>query len=321
MDKTIQRLCSDGSRALVFGIGGGGDVVGALLTARYLKSFGVDVVLEGLSWERYANDPEPGPRKIAEIKNAKVVSKTTAMANPDTYTSKGVRFAESSVAEFLDEETLILDLNQGVKGAIGGLNETIEKLNLDFVIGIDVGGDVLARGDEKDLHSMLADSMVLAVLPNLEVPAILGVLGFGVDGELNPEELLENSSKIASEGGFLGARGLTPDDLEVLDKVLKKVKTESSALAAKSAKGQTGEIEIRGGYRKVKLSLLSAITFFFEPETVTKVINKVAKELVDTRSLDEAQNVLDRKGLPSELTFERNYVWKDYTEKDELFEG
>jgi hypothetical protein len=47
----------------------------------------------------------------------------------------------------------------------------------------------------------------------------------------------------------------------------------------------------------------------------------VAKELVKTRSLDEAQAVLERMGVPSELTFERNYVWKKYASSDKLYGG
>lgn len=321
MVEALEELAEKGDRALVLGIGGGGDVVGTLSTARYLRTLGVETVVGGLSWERYVNDPEPGPREIGEMENAEPLSETTALAGSETRSEGGVKFTESVVADVLGEETLLLDLGEGVQGSIQGLNSTIDELDLDFVVGIDVGGDVLAGGDEDGLHSMLADSMVLAALPNLEVPAILGVLGFGTDGELGQEQLLENSANIASERGFLGARGLVPDDLEVLDEVIERTKTESSALAVRAARGETGEIEIRGGYRKVYLSPISAVTFYFDPEVVVEEISKVAEKLVDTRSLDEAQEILEREGVPSELTFERNYVWKDSTEEDELFEG
>lgn len=50
-------------------------------------------------------------------------------------------------------------------------------------------------------------------------------------------------------------------------------------------------------------------------------ISRVAKKLVPTRSLEEAQGVLEREGVPSELTFERNYMWKRYTVSDRLFGG
>jgi len=319
MRKSLEVLVKEASYAIVFGVGGGGDVVGTIPTSRYLRWLGIRTLIGGLTWERYVNDPEPGPRKMEEIIEIKRLSATVGLANARTRTTKGIRFTESMVAEVLGEETLLVDLNQGVRGAIDGLNEAIERLGVDLFVGIDVGGDVLASGSEEGLHSMLADSMVLAAMVNLRVPSVLGVLGCCTDGELSLEQFSQQLSKIAGYGGFLGARGLTPEDLEVLDEVIPKTKTESSALAVKAARGFQGEIEIRGGYRKVMLTPMSAMTFYIDPQVVFDRVSKVAKELVPTRSLDEAQAVLERYGVPSELTFERNYVWKRYAAKDELY--
>ena len=50
-------------RPLVIGMGGGGDVVGALATAEFSRLYdGADPVVGGLTWERRAIDPVPGPR-------------------------------------------------------------------------------------------------------------------------------------------------------------------------------------------------------------------------------------------------------------------
>jgi hypothetical protein len=249
---------------------------------------------------------------MEEIVELKRVSKTVGLASARTRTTKGIRFTESVIAEILNTETLLVDLNQGVQGTIKGLNEAMRKLGIDLFVGIDVGGDVLAEGTEEGLHSMLADSMMLATMVNLEVPVALGVLGCCTDGELSLEQFSRQVARVASYGGFLGARGLTPEDLRVLDEVIPKTKTESSALAVDAARGRTGEIEIRGGYRKVMLTPLSAMTFYFDPRVVFERISKVARDLVPTRSLEEAQSVLEQAGVPSELTFERDYVWKRY---------
>jgi hypothetical protein len=66
---------------------------------------------------------------------------------------------------------------------------------------------------------------------------------------------------------------------------------------------------------------MSAMTFYFDPTVVFDRISKVAKPLVQTSNLDEAQEVLKRRGVPSELTFERNFVWRRYAGKDRLFGG
>jgi len=321
MTKSLETLVDEANYALVMGIGGGGDVAGAIPTARYLRWLGLNTLLGGTTWERYVVDPEPGPRRMDEIVDIKLLSDTVGLANAQTKTTKGIRFTESIVAEVLGVETMLVDLNRGVQGIISGLNEAMEKLGIDLFVGIDVGGDVLAEGTEQGLYSMLADSMMLAAMVNLKVPAVLGVLGYGSDGELGFQTLNENIARIASYGGFLGARGLTPDDLKVLDEVIKNSKTEATALAVEAARGKVGEIEIRGGQRKVLLTPASAITFFFDPRVIFERVSKVAKELVQTRSLDEAQQVLERMGVPSELTFERNYMWKKYVANDKLYGG
>ncbi len=310
MGKSLEVLVKESSYALVLGIGGGGDVVGTLPTSRYLRLLGIRTLVGGLTWERYVNDPEPGPRKMEEIVEIKRLSATVGLANARTRTTKGIRFTESVVAEVLGEETVLVDLNRGVQGTIDGLNEAIEQLGVDLFVGVDVGGDVLAEGSEESVHSMLADSMVLASMVNLKVPTLLGVLGCGTDGELSFEQFNQQVARIAGYGGFLGARGLTPDDLKVLDEVIPKTKTESSALAVKAARGLQGEIEIREGRRKTMLTPMSAMTLYLDPRVVFDRINGVAKELVPTRSLEEAQGVLERLGVPSELTYERKYVWK-----------
>lgn len=321
MTKSLETLVDEANYALVMGIGGGGDVAGAIPTARYLRWLGLNTLLGGTTWERYVVDPEPGPRRMDEIVDIKLLSDTVGLANAQTKTTKGIRFTESIVAEVLGVETMLVDLNRGVQGVISGLNEAMEKLGIDLFVGIDVGGDVLAEGTEQGLYSMLADSMMLAAMVNLKVPAVLGVLGYGSDGELGFQTLNENIARIAGYGGFLGARGLTPDDLKVLDEVIKNSKTEATALAVEAARGKVGEIEIRGGQRKVLLTPASAITFFFDPRVIFERVSKVAKELVQTRSLDEAQQVLERMGVPSELTFERNYMWKKYASNDKLYGG
>ncbi len=321
MTKCLEDYADESSYAIVLGVGGGGDVVGTIPTSRYLRWLGTRTTIGGLTWERYVNDPEPGPRKMEEILEIERLSATVGLASGRTQTTKGVRFTESVAADFLNERVMLVDLNRGVQGVIDGLNEAIEKLGVDLFVGIDVGGDILADGTEKGIHSMLADSMMLAAMVNLRVPAVLGVLGASMDGELTFDQFITRVANIASLGGFLGARGLTPGDLEVLEELLPRTKTEASALAVKAARGIRGEIEIRGGYRKVMLTPVAAMTFYIDPKVVFENISKVAKDLVPTGSLDEAQSVLELADLPSELTFERNYVWKKYAENDRLFGG
>jgi len=55
----------------VLGIGGGGDVVGALASALLCERLGTPAVLGGITWERRPIDPRPGPRSANEILDAR----------------------------------------------------------------------------------------------------------------------------------------------------------------------------------------------------------------------------------------------------------
>ncbi len=88
-------------RALVLGIGGGGDVVGALAVARLCESLGTPFALGGVAWERFAIDPHPGPRPMAEIRGGRALGDAAVLAGPQTATPEGVPFAEARMAAHL----------------------------------------------------------------------------------------------------------------------------------------------------------------------------------------------------------------------------
>src|SRR6516164_9095621 len=89
-------------RPLVIGMGGGGDVVGALATAESARVYdGAKPVLGGVSWERRPIDPAPGPRTSEEIEHAEEIAPGVLFAGPDTRVrDSGVEFAESRMARF-----------------------------------------------------------------------------------------------------------------------------------------------------------------------------------------------------------------------------
>ena len=65
-----ERLLGGAARPLVIGIGGGGDVVGALATAEACRIYGgARPVLGGVTWERRPIDPAPGPRRVDEVED------------------------------------------------------------------------------------------------------------------------------------------------------------------------------------------------------------------------------------------------------------
>lgn len=305
---SLEETIHASSRALVIGVGGGGDVVGALAVARFLEFCGLQFVLGGLSWERNVYDPIPGPRKLSETRNVRVLHPFVWMANAGSQTDTGVFFAESKMAAAIGAEVLLVDINGGVTGVVEGLETAMKQLSADLLVGVDVGGDSLAQGDEPGLRSPLADSIMVAASAQLAERgqrALWGVFGYGSDGELTVDEIEAALSKLAGAGGLLGAWALTPKIAAEIEKVIETVPTEASAIPVECFRGAWGTKQIRGGRRSLKLTPLTALTFFMSPTALYETIARPARALKDTQSLDAANDALHALGIYTELDFER----------------
>ena len=308
---SLEELLRAATHALVVGVGGGGDVVGALATARFLEFVGPRFTLGGVSWERIVYDPVPGPRKLSEVRNVAVLHPFAWLANRDSQTDTGVFFAESLMAAAIGQDVLLIDINGGVNGVVDGLETAIEKLDIDLLVGIDVGGDSLAQGTEPGLRSPLADSIMLAAFTELEKRGrrtLWGVFGYGSDGELTVDEIETALSKIAVSGGLLGAWGLTPKIAEELEEVVKTVPTEASAIPLQCFRGASGTKKIRDGNRSLKLTPLTALTFFMAPTKLYETLSRPAQAVRQSSSLEEANDALHAMGIRTELDYERNSV-------------
>jgi len=305
---SLEDLLRSAKRALVIGVGGGGDIVGALATARFLEFCGLQCVLGGLSWERFVFDPVPGPRRLSEVENVRAIHPYAWLANPQTRMRSGVYFAESRMAAFLDREVLLIDINGGTKGAVDALESAVKEFHTDLIVGLDVGGDSLAEGSEAGLRSPLADSVMLAasvVLAQRGHATLWGVFGYGSDGELTVDEVESALSKVAAAGGLLGACSLTPKVAGEIEEVIKTVPTEASAIPVQCFRGAWGEGRIRSDSRRVKMTPLTALTFFMSPTTLFETLSRPAQAVIDSVSLEQANDALHAIGINSELDLER----------------
>jgi hypothetical protein len=306
--QSLEDLIRASSRALVIGVGGGGDVVGALAAARFLEFCGLEFVLGGLSWERSVYDPIPGPRKLSEVRNVRVLHNYAWMANGESQTNTGVPFAESKMAAFQGKDVLLIDINGGVRGVVDGLEVAMRELNTNLLVGLDVGGDSLAQGDEPGLRSPLADSIMLAAYAELASRGhrtLWGVFGYGSDGELTVDEIEAALNKIAGADGLLGGWSLTPKIAAELEEVIKTVTTEASAIPAQCFRGAWGESKIRSGQRSVKLTPLTALTFFMSATKLYETLSRPARTVRASSSLEDANDALHAIGISTELDFER----------------
>jgi hypothetical protein len=305
-----ERVFAEARRPLVIGIGGGGDVVGALATAEMLRLYhGASPVVGGVSWERRPIDPEPGPRSVAEIEDGEELSPCVLLAGPRTRVrARDVLFGESRMAELLGEKTALVDVTPGTAALADGIAVAAERLGSDLIVFVDVGGDVLAHGHEAGLGSPLCDSVMLAAAARLQRDGrtVLGaIFGIGCDGELTVDEVNERIADVARAGGLAGVRGITPPVAERLEAAVEVVPTEASAQALRAYRGDIGPTTIRGGRRSLVLTPAAALTFYFDPVVAMEATAVLARAVDGADSLEEANDALRALGVRSELDWER----------------
>lgn len=287
--------------------------MGALATAEITRHYdGAEPILGGLAWERRPIDPLPGPRSIEEIENAQEVAPGIFLASGQTRVrERHVSFAESRMAEYLGEPTVLITLQDGPAATAASLAQVIEKLNRDLVVFIDVGGDVLAQGHEPGLRSPLGDSLMLAAGARLQRAGhtvLGGIFGIGCDGELTPAEVLGALSELAGAGGLAGARGLTDIVARRLEEAVQLVPTEASAQAVKAFRCPPEEATIRGGARSIERTAAAAVTFYFDVVVAFDRLGRLAQAVDGASSLEEANEALHDLGVRTELDLERDAV-------------
>jgi hypothetical protein len=297
-------------RALCVGIGGGGDVAGALAAAGWARAErGMGAVLGGLTWERLPIDALPGPRRLDEVTGlARLLHPAAALAGPQAAGPGDFRFGEGRMAELRGEPVLLVDPNPGPAAVAEGLTAAARELGCPLVVLLDVGGDVLAHGDEAGLASPLADAVLLAAAPALRgagLEVVLAVFGAGCDGELRPAEVAERLAEVAAAGGDLGTWRPDAGTLEALEAGVGAVRTEASMMALRCARGERGTVPIREGRRTVELTALGGELRLLDPEAALRSAARLAALVQDAPDLAAADALLRARGVRTELQYEQ----------------
>lgn len=255
----IKNLFGDvaGRRIAVIGVGGGGDVVSTIPLCWELEQLGAIPIPGGLTWKRVIHDPIRRPRTLDEFNNIRRIGPCIATCRTDTSTVDGIRHVEADISRAMNNrEILIIDPSGGSRAVLESIRTAQSSFNLDAVIGVDVGGDVLCNGHETTLESPLCDQTLLHVLAELNSRIILASVG--TDGEINPADFLTRFRAIHARNGFLGAVEPLDAALEIWEEVVRDAKTESSKFAIEICKDLSAD-QLRNIRHNVNSDTLSTI--------------------------------------------------------------
>ncbi|MBN9416308.1 MAG: DUF1152 domain-containing protein [Candidatus Eremiobacteraeota bacterium] len=192
-------------RILIAGAGGGFDVVAGVPLYEYLRAQGKQVWLASLSFSELSK--ARGRKRGTYILEVDADSGGDEDYFPERYLSEWFWLGGESVPVYCYKAAgpmVMLEIYQ----------QMVRDFQLDGLILVDGGTDILMRGDEPALGTPLEDMCSLAAAEMLEVAHKFVVcLGFGVDAfhEVCHHYVLEAIADLNRHGDYLGALSLTGD--------------------------------------------------------------------------------------------------------------
>jgi hypothetical protein len=295
-------------RAIVMGIGGGGDVIQAIPVANYLRLLGVETIfLGGVSCQWWTEDGNPlsdtwgssvlGPTvyDVKKLSEAEPWAPVVAGVGPRSNFA-GKRPAEAVLADQLPADgVFVAGLTDGVVGLRDSLNQVIAEREIDLFVGVDIGSDSFHNGQEaQPAYTSLVDFMSLGAMTQLDCPVIYGVSGYGCDGEMQLDELDERVSIVMREGGYLGAYGLTQRDVQEMLRAAEAYPDPIEHWSPRAARGEFGTKAVNVGRpwgTVIHVTPLASVMMFFDPHTMVEHVSRGVKALAGTTSLAEAETI------------------------------
>jgi len=303
--RSLEEMAASCRKALVFGNGGGGDVLQGISVANHLEALGVtEVFMGGVNCAWVDHDPdEPippgqlvlGPQIYAldGLSNSKRVSEHIVEVSAETRYGDRV-LGEAVAAAVCKRRTIVIALQGGVPAAAAELAAFIASEGIDLVISADVGSDSFFTGKEcHPAHTSLVDFMSLGILTSLDCATVFGLGGYGCDGELVLDELQRNLSIAMAAGAYIGAHGLTPRDCAQLKAAFAEFFDPIGALVIDAAEGRFGwhNVPTTSPWgHPVEVTPLAALTLFFDPHLLVEHVCTAVPQIAEAVSLEAAED-------------------------------
>ncbi|MFE4577188.1 DUF1152 domain-containing protein [Streptomyces chartreusis] len=249
------------------------------------------------AWDRLLIDPVPGPRGADDFTGLEPITpavwKVPAEARPIAPAGSTL----PRLAADLPHTFALIDPRNGAEGVTRQLEELVADLEPASIDLLDVGGDVLASGDEPTLKSPLADALTLAACSQVNAFIRLLVAGPGLDGELPLDHVRRMLGPLVHT--------FTAQDVEPVSSVLEWHPSEATGMLAATARGVHGTCEVRDAGLPIPLTDESPTIHKVDLDEALRH-NQLARAIMATTSLDEVESLSREVCGFSEIDYERN---------------
>lgn len=291
-------------RVLIAGAGGGFDVYAGLPLALALRDNGVEVHLASLSFSQL----ELIDRESWAERNVAAV--TPGTDSPDWY------FPERTLARWLAAHDMPSTVYAFPPLGVPALREAyrflIDRHDIDAVVLVDGGTDILMRGDEHALGTPVEDITSVAAVTALDVPIkLVTCLGFGIDAYhgVNHVQVLENLAALDREGGYLGALSIPRDSREAT--LYREAVADAQAATPERPSIVNGQIAaaVGGAFGDVQFTRrTSGSTLFVNPLMAVYFTVDLDKLAARCLYLDRIENTISRRQVISRIETFRNEI-------------
>ncbi|MBL8719430.1 MAG: DUF1152 domain-containing protein [Myxococcales bacterium] len=298
LDSPLGKRLLSCERILLAGAGGGYDVFCGLPLYFALRHAGKQVSLANLSFTYL------GGTDVSFVLPhlARVEGSTRGC---DDY------FPERYLAELLGVPVWTIE-KVGVTPVREAYRHLVRTLDLDAIVLVDGGTDILMRGDEAGLGTPAEDMTSLAAVHGLDVGTkLVTCLGFGIDAfhGVCHAHFLEDVAALVHEGAFLGAQTLLADwpEVERYRKAVAWVHERMqpsivNASIVSAIEGHFGDHQTTDRTRGSQLFINPLMSLFwgFELDAVARR-SLYLRDLEGTQSIWDVQAIIEafRKGISS----------------------
>ncbi len=302
---TIEEAARRTTTAIVMGHGGGSDCLVASLVGEWLARMGVArVVLGGVAcqWWLPPGEERVGLKSVLgpdfyqplDLVGATALNEHAVVVGADA-SLEGRAPHEATAARNFGGEAFVISLRGGGKGVGAGIKAVVDHFGADLLISVDVGSDTLSTGAEiRPTQTSLADHLTLSGLLQQEVVAYFALAGYGLDAEMELEELDHNLGTAIRGGSFRGVIGASYPALEKVRDLHAQAHDPIGSLVIKAGLGEFGleRVVKSNPFGEVARIGPSAVPIWvFDPALVTELVAQHAAKLVSTTSLVEAEEV------------------------------